>query len=50
MYGTVDPSSNRIFHFWLMTVKMNATRLYIYFPYGEMSNTELQLIDSLVPY
>ena len=43
IYGTVDRSSTRIFHFWLMMrmlmmKMMKAARLYIYFPYGKISN------------
>ena len=34
IYGTVDPSSTWIFHFWLM--KMKTARLYIYLHYGEI--------------
>ena len=46
MYGTVDPSSTRIFHFWLM--KMKPARLYIYFPYGEISKKYRETFISLL--
>ena len=48
IYGTVDPSRTRIFHFWLMMMMkmIKAARLYIYFLYGEISNYDLYVISA----
>ena len=40
----VIPEMFRIFNFWRMMKKMmKAARLYIYFPYGEISNKRISL-------
>ena len=50
IYGIVDPSSTRIFHFWRMKKRRRrrkqAARLYIYFPYGEISKNKIKIINS----